>query len=139
MIDNGFIKTVDLVHRALDVSTLRQSVIADNLANAETPNFKRSDLNFESELKRALDSQERRPVLEMARTNPRHIGAPEPLDWRKVEPRRVLDYITTAKNNGNNVDAEQEFMNAVENSLRYMMLANAENFEFSQISLVLRS
>ena len=53
---SSFTKTIDLLHRALDVSTLRYSVSSNNLANAEVPNFKRTDVNFESQLKRALDS-----------------------------------------------------------------------------------
>ncbi|MDR0690236.1 MAG: flagellar basal body protein, partial [Spirochaetaceae bacterium] len=48
-IENNFSKTVDMIHRAMDVNLLRRSVIANNLANAEVPNFKRSDVNFESE------------------------------------------------------------------------------------------
>ena len=53
-INNNFGRTVDLLHRTMDVSLLRRSVIADNIANADTPNFKRSVINFESQLKRAL-------------------------------------------------------------------------------------
>lgn len=54
---NSFTRTVDLLHRALDVNALRYEVTANNLANAEVPGFKRTDVNFEAELKRALDSQ----------------------------------------------------------------------------------
>ena len=56
---NSFQKTVDLLHRALDVNALRYTVSANNLANAEVPGFKRTSVNFETELKRALDSEKR--------------------------------------------------------------------------------
>ena len=138
MIANSFTKTVDLLHRALDTSIIRRDVIANNLANAEVPNFKRSDLNFESQLKKALDSEKQKPVLELTLTNSRHIPNWRPMDYRDVKPRRVLDYITTSKNNGNNVDPEQEIMAGLENQLSYYLLAQAQNFQFNQVSLALR-
>jgi flagellar basal-body rod protein FlgB len=137
-IENNFTKTVDMVHRAMDVNILRRSVIANNLANAEVPNFKRSEVNFESELKRALETEKNKPALELALTDPKHIPNWRERDYREVEPRRVLDYVTTSKNNGNNVDSEQEIMAALENQLMYTLMAQAETFEFSQINMVLR-
>jgi flagellar basal-body rod protein FlgB len=127
-----------MVHRAMDANMLRRSVIANNLANAEVPNFKRSDLNFESELKRALDTEKHRPALELTLTDSKHIPNWRERDYRDVQPRRVLDYLTTSKNNGNNVDPEQEIMAALENQLMYTLMAQAETFEFSQINMVLR-
>ena len=135
---NTFEKTVDLLHRAMDAGSIRRNVIANNLANADVPNFKRSELNFESELKRALETENQRPALELTLTNPKHIPSWRPRDYREVEPRRVLDYISTSKNNGNNVDAEQEFMLSLQNQMQYILLAEAASFEFGQVNLVLR-
>ena len=137
-IDNTFGKTIDLLHRSMGTASLRHAVIANNIANADVPNFKRTDVNFESELKRALDSEKQRPSLELRRTNPMHINDWEPRDYRQVEPRRVLDYLSQSKNNGNNVDAEEEFNLLLKNQLRYMMLSQSAAFEFGQVSLVLR-
>ncbi len=137
-IGNDFTKTVDILHRAMDASLVRRDAIADNMANADVPNFKRSTVNFESELKRALDSEKRKPALALAVTNEKHIPNWRAQDYRAVEPRRVLDYTTTAKNNGNNVDAEEEMMASLQNQLMYTLLAQAETFEFGQINLVLR-
>jgi flagellar basal-body rod protein FlgB len=137
-IDNTFFKTIDLVHRALDANMMRRDVIANNLANAEVPGFKRSELNFESELKRALETETRRPDMELTRTDPRHISNWQERNYQDVQPRRVLDFASASKNNGNNVDVEQEMMRGVENQLLYMLLAHAEAFEFNQVNLVLR-
>ncbi|MDR3138402.1 MAG: flagellar basal body rod protein FlgB [Treponema sp.] len=137
-IGNSFSKTVDVIHRAMDANLIRRDVIANNLANAGVPNFKRSQVNFESELKRALETEKERPPLELTLTNSRHIPNWRERDYRDVQVRRVLDYTTTAKNNGNNVDPEQELTMAMENQLMYTLLAQAETFEFSQINLVLR-
>ena len=41
---NSFQKTVDLLHRALDVNALRYTVSANNLANSEIPDFKRTSV-----------------------------------------------------------------------------------------------
>ncbi|AEJ19816.1 flagellar basal body rod protein FlgB [Gracilinema caldarium] len=137
-ISNDFTKTVDILHRAMDASLVRRDVIANNIANADVPNFKRSVVNFESELKRALDSAKNKPVLELTLTNPKHIPNWRERDYREVQPRRVLDYVTTAKNNGNNVDPEEEMMLSVQNQLMYTLMAQAQTFEFGQINLVLR-
>lgn len=138
MISNNFEKTVDLLHRAMDASLVRRDVIANNVANANVPNFKRSIVNFESELKRALDTEGKKPPLELTLTDPKHIPGWRPRDYRDVQVRRVLDYTSTYNNNGNNVDPEQELMLALENQMGYTLLAQAATFEFGQISRVLR-
>ena len=136
---NSFTKSVDLLQRALDVNTLRYQVSANNIANSEVPNFKRSTVNFESELKRALDSEEEaKNAFPLTRTDPRHFSLSESIDYRTVQPRRVLDYTTTSKANGNNVDAEEEAMNITKIQLQYKILAQLENFEFSQVNTAMK-
>jgi len=136
---NTFAKTVDMLHRALTASTVRRSVIANNFANANVPNFKRSEVNFESELKRALDTEKQKPALELTQTHPLHFSNYRERDYRDVQIRRVLDYTSTYNNNGNNVDPEQEVMASVENQMSYNLLLNAVSFEFNQIKEVLRN
>jgi flagellar basal-body rod protein FlgB len=138
MITNNFEKTVDLLHRAMDASLIRRDVIAHNMSNSQVPNYKRQVVNFEAELKRALDTEKNRPALELNLTDPRHIANWRERDYRDVQPRRVLDYTTTYNNNGNNVDPEQELMGALENQMSYTLLAQAAAFEFDQISRALR-
>ena len=138
IVNNNFSKTIDLLHRGMSTATLRQSVIANNIANAEVPNFKRTEVNFESELKRALNTEKQKPVLELNRTNPAHISNWNPRDYQEVQPRRVLDYLSQSDNNGNNVDAEEEYNLLLKNQLRYTLLANMISHEFSQVNMVLR-
>jgi flagellar basal-body rod protein FlgB len=135
---NSFAKTVDLLHRAMDASTVRRQVIANNMANANVPNFKRSNVNFESELKRALNSEQERPALELDMTHSKHFPNWKERDYRDVQIRRVLDYTSTYNNNGNNVDPEEEFMLALENQMSYSLMAQAAAFEFNQVNQVLR-
>jgi flagellar basal-body rod protein FlgB len=140
MFGGSFGKNLDIIKRELDVAVLRQSVIANNIANADTPNFKRSNVTFESQLKRALDSEQASasstftPYL----TDPKHIPFDAPMDYRSVSPLVNLDYLTTAKNNGNNVDIEVEGMSQVTNQLLYNTLATAISSEFQRVNLVLR-
>ena len=138
VVNNSFTKTIDLLHRGLSTSTLRESVYANNLSNADVPNFKRTEVNFEAELKRALDTEKQKPAMELRLTHPNHIPDWEPRDYQEVKPRRVLDYLTQSDNNGNNVDPEEEFSLLLKNQLRYMLLAQSANFEFGQVSMILR-
>lgn len=132
-----FGKNLAILSREMGVSVLRGNVIANNVANADTPNFKRSVVNFEAQLKRALDS-EKAEAFPQYLTDRRHIVFQKPMDWRDVTPRRVLDYLTEAKNNGNNVDVEEEGMNALNNQLLYTTLAQVVSSEFQRVNIVLR-
>jgi len=136
---NSFQKTVDLLHRAMSANVVERSVIANNLANANVPNFKRSMVNFESELKRALDTEKQKPAVELIRSNPMHFSNYKARDYRDVQIRRVLDYTSTYNNNGNNVDPEQEGMLAVKNQMSYTLYAKSVEFEFEQVNLALRN
>jgi len=123
----------------MDVNTLRYQVSANNIANSEVPNFKRQEVNFESELKRAFESaKDTIHKIELTRTDSRHIALNEPYDWREVEPRRVTDWTTTANANGNNVDAEAEAANILKIQMNYRLLTQLQNFEFSQVKLAMR-
>ena len=93
---NSFTRSVDLIQRALDVNTLRYSVAANNMANADVPNFKRTSVNFESQLKKAFESEEKaRNAFELKTTEPYHIKINNVIDYKTVEPQRVVDYAST--------------------------------------------
>ncbi|MCI5541067.1 flagellar basal body rod protein FlgB [Treponema berlinense] len=136
---NTFTRSVELLHRAMDVNSLRYQVSANNIANSEVPNYKRQTVNFESELKRAFESEaDKAHKFELTRTDSRHFALEEPYDWKTVEPRRVTDWTTTADANGNNVDAEYEATVVLKTQMNYRLLAQLQNFEFSQVKLAMR-
>jgi flagellar basal-body rod protein FlgB len=137
MFGGMFGKNIGILTREMDISVLRRDVIANNVANADTPNFKRSVVNFESQLKRALDS-EKTVAFPQYLTDSRHIVFDKPMDWQDVSPRRVLDYLTEAKNNGNNVDIEEEGMESLNNQLLYTTLAQVISSEFQRVNIVLK-
>ena len=69
--------TMDYLGRGLQAATMRHEVISNNIANVNTPNFKKSEVVFESLLAKelGLDSKGK---LAMVRTNDKHLPmAPE--------------------------------------------------------------
>ena len=63
---NTFTRSVDFLQRAMSVNSLRFQVTANNVANAGVPNYKRQEVNFESELRRALESEKNPSPLNLA-------------------------------------------------------------------------
>ena len=136
---NSFSRSIDLLQREMDVTSLRYQVSANNLANSEVPNFKRSTVNFESELKRAFESEEAaKKGFHLTTTDSRHIQVNVPYDYRQVQPRRVLDYTSTSKPNGNNVDAETEANNILQIQMQYRLLTQLTDFEFDQVNTAMK-
>ena len=136
---NSFTRSIDLLQREMDVTSLRYQVTANNLANSEVPNFKRSTVNFESELKRAFESEEKaKNGFKFSVSDERHIQINVPYDYREVQPRRVVDYVSTAKANGNNVDAETEANNILQIQMQYRMLTQLTSFEFDQLNTAMK-
>ena len=136
--NNSFGKTVDILQRSMDASMLRRSVISNNIANSDTPDFKRTDVNFEAQLKRVLDSEKNTGSFQALMTDPRHIPFDSPMDYRDVLPRRVLDYTASTKPNRNNVDIEVEMMQLLQNQLRYDLMTRSISNQFTQVNSVLR-
>ena len=96
--------------RALDASALRHQLIANNLANVNTPGFKRQDVAFEARLSRALEQK-------------RTQGAASSNPVDQVRPEVVTQSNGSERADGNNVDMEAENVNAAINSLRYEALS----------------
>ena len=129
-----------LLEKGLDVETLRRKVIANNIANVDVPHFKRSEVNFESELKRAiLDREEKENKLPALMTDERHIPFFVPREITTVQPRINLDYNTTYRNDGNNVDVEKETVDAAKNLMRYNAFTTQLNNNFRMLKFVMRT
>ncbi|MGC8668610.1 MAG: flagellar basal body rod protein FlgB [Chthonomonadales bacterium] len=94
-------KAFQAASAALDGLSARHAAIADNIANVNTPGYKRKDVVFEAQLAEALQSS--RP------------GSRLP----QLVPQVVRDTATTLRTDGNNVDIEREAVALAENSIRY--------------------
>ena len=136
---NSFTRSVDLLQREMDVLTLRHQVSANNLAMSEVPGYKRQYVNFESELKRAFDSEEiAKNSFHLATKDDRHIQINVPYDYKKVEPRRVTDYISTENANGSNVNVEEEANEILQIQMQYRLLTQLTSFEFDQVNTAMK-
>jgi flagellar basal-body rod protein FlgB len=95
---------------ALRLREQRSELIAANLANADTPNYKARDLDFQSVLKGVQS-----PAVNLSVTQPAHLtSANHPLGGEpkyRIPAQSSLD--------GNTVDSEQEQVRFAENALQY--------------------
>lgn len=122
-------KTMNILERALDASSLRHNVISNNIANVDTPEFKRSNVLFEEQLKMALQGLAQ-PKISGYITNSKHI----PIGDTKgvlVTPVVKVQDDTSLRNDGNNVDIDAEMAQLAENTLWYQSLSSQMNAEFS--------
>jgi flagellar basal-body rod protein FlgB len=122
-------KTQDLLHRGLQANVLRRNVISDNIANVDVPHFKRSEVVFESMLKRAIESEkiEKEKSVPTKISDNRHFEFFKPLDYRDVKAKTNLDYLTTIRSDGNNVDIEKEIVDSNQNQMTYTLLVERLN------------
>lgn len=130
MIENLLLtKNMSLLEKGLDTASLRNQVLANNLANVDTPGFKRSDVAFEEELKKAIAGKGR---LTGFITNEKHIpiGGSSKIG---LNPKVVIDKTTTMRNDGNNVDIDREMAALSKNSIMYNALVQEISGEFTKI------
>jgi flagellar basal-body rod protein FlgB len=112
---------------AMDVAMLRQSVHAQNIANAETPGYRRKYVVFEELLKEASR-------IRLATTHERHIPPSQSLPQAKVEVDKQVFY----RNDQNGVDVDYEVTQMVANGLRYEVLARLMSKNIEYYNTVLR-
>jgi len=117
-------QTTNLLLKGLDAAALRQQVTAHNLANLNTPFFKRSDVSFEEELKKAKNNL----GGPMARTHEKHFPRSTVPD---IEAQVKKDTTTVRRLDGNNVDLEREMLNMVSNQLRYNTYVQTMNNRYN--------
>ena len=125
-------KTFVVLDKSLQASALRHKVIANNIANINTPLFKRSEVSFENQLAEALaeeapvDSKHKKE-LPLKTTNPKHftnISAARPkLTLDEVVAQKVEIPDESMRNDQNNVDIDRETADIAKNSIYYNAVA----------------
>jgi flagellar basal-body rod protein FlgB len=125
---------IDLMHRGLDAAWMRQSVIAHNIANADTPNFKVKHVEFESVMKQALRNGDN---IRVEVTHPAHfrIGPPDPT---QVRPVAVTDNHYTIRMDGNNVDIDHQMGMLAQTQIQYNALSDRITGSFNRLKLVIK-
>lgn len=121
-------QSIDRLGRALDASILRQSVISNNIANVDTPYYKRSEVKFEQYLKQEL--QATKSTFVGNRTDPRHLQIGGPSVEQPIHAGITVDRTTSMNNNFNNVDIDSEMSLMAKNQLYYNTLVQQMSHEF---------
>ena len=105
----------------MTAATIRQEVIANNIANVNTPNYRKSVVEFEDMLAREIYGEEPDGKLKMVRTHDKHLPF-KPFDFH-AEPTITEDNTTIMRVDDNNVDIDIEMTSLAKNQLYYNALA----------------
>lgn len=117
----------DLLKKSLNASSLRSKAIANNIANLNTPDFKRSYVSFEDTLNQNTDN------LALKTTDAKHINNEDEF----AEPKVETDYSTGNRQDGNNVDIDNEMVNQAANELMYNALVSQVNTRLSVTNYII--
>ena len=127
MLQSSAFDYIKVLDKAADASWLRESVLANNIANATTPDFKRYDVNFQSLLEREMmDSKFNRNLDEKVHNvNLRRLTATSQIDLAAESFSYRLD--------GNNVDIHTENVELASEQIRYQALTDSISQEFTRM------
>lgn len=130
---------VSILEKALAGLTARQRAIGENVANVDTPRYKRLEVAYESHLRAAMKAAGHRDELPMAGTHPLHFTlGPHATQVADVAPllRSVSD--ETQRPDGNNVDIDAEMAKLAETNIRYNTMATLARNKFEGLKSILK-
>lgn len=119
------------MERAVQAAELRQRVISNNVANGDTPHFKRSEVLFEELLEQTMGSNQQGQLIGK-RTNQKHIPIGAGASTTPMA-QVITDETTSMNNNENNVDIDREMSLLAKNQLSYNFYIQQINHEFSML------
>ena len=121
--------------RGLAAANLRQEVISNNIAHVNTPNFKKSDVVFESLLAKELGMDDGK-ALPLVRTHDRHLPV---APTGGAQATIAEDDTTTMRVDNNNVDIDIEMASLAKNQLYYNAMATQLGGYVSKLRNVITS
>ena len=121
----------NILDKAADASWMRENVITNNIANIDTPGYKRQDVDFESVLQKALGKTKYSSLDKKVR------------ELNQDQGKLTTTSYTDAANysyrlDRNNVDENTENAELASESLRYQLLTTAITNNFSRMQTVLK-
>ena len=120
---------INVLDKAMDASWIRNEAISNNIANADTPGYKRQDVNFETQLAKALHSS-RYTSMDAKVHN---------VKLSRLNPIAYTDYSGFSyRIDGNNVDPDAEGVYLAKNQVVYRGLELSVNQEFKNLQAVLK-
>ena len=127
MINSNIYDYVNVLDKAADASWMRQEAISNNIANVNTPGYKRQDVAFEDSLQEAI-------------SNSRYRSIDEKVANLSKADLRIRSYTDSSgfsyRLDGNNVDIDTENAALARNQRKYNALVDSINHEFSVITAV---
>ena len=129
MISTSAFDYINVLNKAADASWTRESLITNNIANVNTPNYKRRDLNFESVLNEQLGSCKHESLDAKMRT----------VDLGQLNPMIYTDHSSLSyRLDGNNVDIDTEEAELASEQIKYQALTTSISKEFSRMKSVIK-
>ncbi|RPF56001.1 flagellar basal body rod protein FlgB [Aquisalibacillus elongatus] len=123
-----FSDTITNLEQGLNYSSIKNKTIAQNLSNADTPNYKAKDVQFKNHLNQAQHN------IEAKRTHSKHIPFGSEGQNYQITARNDVTY----NHNGNSVDLDKEMTELAENQIYYQALVERINGKFNSLKEVLR-
>lgn len=130
MIGSDAYNYINILNKAAGASWTKNEIIANNLANVDTPDYKRKDLDFESLLSEALSD-----TSVHTRNMDKKVAA---LNTASLRPKVYTEYSTLSyRYDGNNVDVDTEQAYLADNQIKYYTLLDSMTHEFNRLRSVL--
>lgn len=129
MIQTNAFDYINVLDKAADASWTRENLIANNIANVDTPNYKRRDLNFESVLRQELGNCKHESLDAKMRN----------VDLSRLNPMIYTDHANLSyRLDGNNVDIDTEEVALASEQIKYEALTAGINKEFTRMKSVIK-
>ncbi|MDY6894009.1 MAG: flagellar basal body rod protein FlgB [Thermotogota bacterium] len=123
----------EMIPNTMDALSLRQNVISQNIANYETPGYKRKYVDFENELQKALSEDS---ALTLKVNRDQHIN--NTLSLGKIQPNIQIDNSKSLRDDGNNVDPDMELVRMTQNTLKYNTLSRLMTYAIQRYETAIR-
>ncbi|HEY9724431.1 MAG TPA: flagellar basal body rod protein FlgB [Oscillatoriaceae cyanobacterium] len=136
MLDSLF-SNLPVLSASLDGLTQRQQAIGENVANADTPGYKRIEVSYEAKLRAAIQGDQGDGLpLEVNDARQFTLGPSANLSNFQPDVRRVTneDY----RNDKNDVDIEMEMANLANTNITYNTLATLTKDKFDDLKTIMR-
>ena len=129
--NSGAFGYVDVLKTAADASWSREEVLTNNIANVDTPNYKRQDVEFTTYLKSALEQAGTPASTLTQKVNEANLSG---ITTRTYTENTTLSY----RMDGNNVDLSTENAELAAAQINYNALIDSMNNEFTRMKAVLK-
>ncbi|SHR15188.1 Flagellar basal body rod protein FlgB [Mycobacteroides abscessus subsp. abscessus] len=124
-----FSNTINTLENALNYSSTKQKVIAQNISNADTPGYKAKNVSFKSELNDAMST------VTGKQTNSKHIAIQRS---GRAGVTITTDRNTSYNHTGNNVDIDKEMSDLATNQIYYNAMIERISGKFNSLQTVIK-